>query len=69
MRSIGPGGASEEVGPPDRVLDVRVRGRGFRRFLRGIVWVLLLGLVFFLGRVGGELGPMLVKTVRQLAGA
>ena len=68
MRSLGPNGASEDTGLPDRVVQIRVRGRGFRRLLRGILWVGLLGIAFLLGRVGGELGPMLVKTVRQLVG-
>ncbi|RTL63259.1 MAG: hypothetical protein EKK41_23640 [Hyphomicrobiales bacterium] len=68
MRSMGPAGASEEAGLPDRVIDVKVRGRPFRAVMRGILWIGLLALAVMLGRVGGELGPMLLKTVRQLVG-
>ncbi|MDX2205546.1 MAG: Clp protease N-terminal domain-containing protein [Hyphomicrobiaceae bacterium] len=66
MRSIGPGGASEETGLPDRVIEIRVRGRAFRRFLRGLLWFAVMGLVFLLGRVGGEIGTLLVKAVREV---
>lgn len=69
MRSMGPAGASEEAGLPDRVIDVKVRGRPFRAIMRSILWIGLLALAVMLGRVGGELGPMLVKIVRQLVGA
>lgn len=68
MRSMGPAGASEEAGLPDRMIDVKVRGRPFRAIMRGILWIGLLALAVMLGRVGGELGPMLLKTVRQLVG-
>jgi hypothetical protein len=63
-RTIGRDGVAAETAPPDRVIEVAVRGNRLRRIVR---WVLLLGALAVaaaLGRFGQELwegGPTLLN--------
>ena len=68
MRSASLDGIGEEVALPDRYIDVKVRGRRIRKFLRFVGFMSLLALAAVLGRIGGELGPMLVRSLRSVAG-
>lgn len=68
MRSLGLDGSGEDAGPPDRSIEVKVRGRSLRKLTRGLVLLALLGCAAALGRVGGELGPMLVRSIRYVVG-
>ncbi len=68
MRTIGIDGASEEVGPPDRIVEIKVRGRVARTILRRLFWLAAFVGVFMLGRIGGDLGPLLLRTIRQVTG-
>lgn len=68
MRTIGIDGASEEVGPPDRVVEIKVRGRFVRTLVRRLFWLAAFAGVFMLGRLGGEVGPLLLRAIRQVTG-
>ena len=68
MRSIDLDGASEEVGPPDRLVEIKVRGTFVRTMIRRLLWLCAFGLVFAAGRWGTDLLPLLWRTVRQVTG-
>jgi neural Wiskott-Aldrich syndrome protein len=67
-RSIGPDGAGAETAPPDRVIDVRVRGNFGRALARWTGLLLALSGGVLLGRFGEALVPALVVTFREISG-
>lgn len=68
LRSLGADGSSEEVGPPDRLVEIKIRGRGVRNLMRRLLFVAMLAGAFVLGKLGGALWPVLVRTVREVTG-
>lgn len=68
MRSVGADGSSEEVGPPDRIVEIKIRGRAGRKLVRRLLLATALVGAFMLGRIAGPLWPLLVRTVREVTG-
>lgn len=68
LRNAGLSGLGEEIALSDRNVDVKTRGRSIRRLLRVTFYIGLLVAAVFLGRVGGELGPMLMRSLRSVLG-
>jgi neural Wiskott-Aldrich syndrome protein len=54
-RAIGQDGMTAEAAPPDRVIEVAVAGHPFRRLLRLVAWLVVLGAAAAIGRYGLEL--------------
>ncbi len=54
-RAVGRDGAALEAAPPDRVIDVTVRGHPLRRAMRWIGWLAVLAVAAALGSYGQEL--------------
>lgn len=68
MRSIDLDGESEEVGPPDRVVEIKVRAPWVKRMLRRALLLVALGAAFAAGKFGSDIGPLLWRTIRQISG-
>lgn len=68
MRSIDLDGESEEVGPPDRMVEIKVRGSWVKPLIRRTFWLLALGAAFAAGKFGTALVPLLWGAVRQVTG-
>lgn len=68
MRSIDLDGESEEVGPPDRLVEIKVRSPWVKTTLRRLLWLALLGLAFAVGKFGAALGPLLLGAIRTATG-
>jgi hypothetical protein len=72
-RTIGQDGSALEAAPPDRVIDVAVRGNGMRLAVRWLALLALLAIAVALGRYGQELwevGPavLLNRLVDSITG-
>jgi neural Wiskott-Aldrich syndrome protein len=67
-RTVGRDGIAAETAPPDRVIEVAVKGGHMRRLLRwsGVLLVLVLGMA--IGRLGHEFWSLGVAVFRRLAG-
>jgi len=70
-RMVGHDGIAAETAPPDRVIEVAVRGNRLRGVMRWIALLAVLGLGAALGRFGQDLweaGPALLRSLGFLAG-
>jgi hypothetical protein len=68
-RTVGRDGIAAETAPPDRVIEVAVRGNHLRRVLRWVALLCVLGIGAALGRFGQglwEAGPTLIENVLGL---
>jgi neural Wiskott-Aldrich syndrome protein len=68
MRSIDLDGESEEVGPPDRMVEIKVRGTWVKTLLRRALWLVILGVAFAAGKYGTALAPLLWGALRTATG-
>jgi hypothetical protein len=67
-RTVGRDGIAAETAPPDRVIEVRVKGSPLRRVGRWIGFATLLLLGAALGRYGHEFWALGTAIVRRIAG-
>lgn len=68
MRSIDLDGESEEVGPPDRLVEIKVRSPWVKTTLRRLFLLIALGAAFAVGKYGATLGPLLWGALRTATG-
>ena len=65
MRTVGPDGLAAETAPPDRVIDVAVKGSAGQGALRWLKVAALLVAGALIGRFGSELWAMGATAVRR----
>lgn len=68
MRSIDLDGESEEVGPPDRMVEIKVRSPWLKTALKRLFLLVALGAAFAVGKFGTMLGPLLLGALRTATG-
>jgi hypothetical protein len=67
-RTVGRDGIASEMAPPDRVIEVAVKGRPLRRLGRFLGFLVTVAFGAVLGRFGGEVWTVAAAILRRLAG-
>jgi hypothetical protein len=67
-RTIGHDGVAADTAPPDRVIDIKVRGNPLRRVGRAAAWVVVAALGAAAARFGPQLWDAGAQAVRMVAG-
>jgi len=67
-RTVGRDGIASEMAPPDRVIEVVVKGRPLRRLGRFLAFLVTVTFGAALGRFGGEVWTVAAAILRRLGG-
>lgn len=67
-RTIGHDGVAADTAPPDRVIDIKVRGNPLRRLGRWTAWMAVVAFGAAAGRFGPQLWDAGAQAVRMVAG-